>query len=601
MMLAGIFIFLLFFVKDIYAQCSICDTSCGDWSCITNCGANTTNPQFDTMRCFNDANGNGILDDCSEIPACTYTNGKWVCPTDLGDAVCNGSCGYTLIKFKDTNPQDFDAPYYTYARSGNTIPWSQYSSNSCGWQFPDLSKRQDIWSLFGQGPFWIKDGVLYWDVWFSFVSYGQYVDFTNRCWIVKDLQYSNFPYYWQRIGRGCIPRTWRSRFCVTAYRCGFDGRYYRDYNTCVSNCSRWKCSVNWFTYSDYNTCVSNCSGGYCYQQTSCQSNTQCTYFTWNANVSYTQTNYYYDWRTWTNYQVNLSCVSWGSVDAIYGCGSTAYKQRKDVCLTYYEYVSPTGEWSYLYPDTSWPYCSNYMSRWGSMTTSYYSGSFFDNFGKVVENRTVPQYNYGVLFYPDVKCKPCGSDLSSIGAGVTKRYDPPPQEIGDLDQAGMCRQFRFFPGELRKCRPGGLTILGASCCGVEGWFKWMCNNEEKELKKKRYAGLCRYVGDYCSVKILGICIETKRSFCCFYSRIGKIVQECGRPQLGISWGTGRNPDCRGLDPEEFAKIDLGKPECKAAIEEYFQSVATGLDTRVQDMQTEALERVQNWMDNPSIKY
>ena len=42
-----------------------------------------------------------------------------------------------------------------------------------------------------------------------------------------------------------------------------------------------------------------------------------------------------------------------------------------------------------------------------------------------------------------------------------------------------------------------------------------------------------------------CIERSESYCCFNSRLARIIQEEGRKQTGKSWGSAKNPDCSGF--------------------------------------------------------
>ena len=70
-----------------------------------------------------------------------------------------------------------------------------------------------------------------------------------------------------------------------------------------------------------------------------------------------------------------------------------------------------------------------------------------------------------------------------------------------------------------------------------------------------------VGTYCSQSIdlvfTTVCVENTTSYCCFSSKLVRIIQEQGRPQLGIGWGTPKNPDCRGFTPEELQQINFEK--------------------------------------------
>ena len=48
---------------------------------------------------------------------------------------------------------------------------------------------------------------------------------------------------------------------------------------------------------------------------------------------------------------------------------------------------------------------------------------------------------------------------------------------------------------------------------------------------------------------------KTSFCCFGSKLAKIVHEQGRAQISIGWGDAEHPDCRPLTVKELQKIEI----------------------------------------------
>lgn len=78
----------------------------------------------------------------------------------------------------------------------------------------------------------------------------------------------------------------------------------------------------------------------------------------------------------------------------------------------------------------------------------------------------------------------------------------------------------------------------------------------ELQSKK---LCHYVGSYCSQKIplLGKCLKTKKTYCCFNSKISRVITEQGRVQLGKGWGSPESPDCGGFTPEELSRMNFDK--------------------------------------------
>lgn len=141
-------------------------------------------------------------------------------------------------------------------------------------------------------------------------------------------------------------------------------------------------------------------------------------------------------------------------------------------------------------------------------------------------------------------------------------------------------FREMQGQYSKKNPSVFRGVGQlcrkncagfrDCCGKgKGWgstFGATCSGDEKALAEQRQANRCVAVGTFCAKKILGQCVEKKSSFCCFPSKLVRAVQEQGRKQLGINWGTPSNPDCRGFTIEELQKIDFSKIDLSETFDE-----------------------------------
>lgn len=53
----------------------------------------------------------------------------------------------------------------------------------------------------------------------------------------------------------------------------------------------------------------------------------------------------------------------------------------------------------------------------------------------------------------------------------------------------------------------------------------------------------------------MCGQKKRVFCCFDTVLARIIHEQGRPQIGLGWGDGDDPECRGFYMDEFMRIDF----------------------------------------------
>ncbi|MXY41535.1 MAG: hypothetical protein F4Y62_17250 [Rhodospirillaceae bacterium] len=113
--------------------------------------------------------------------------------------------------------------------------------------------------------------------------------------------------------------------------------------------------------------------------------------------------------------------------------------------------------------------------------------------------------------------------------------------------------RFFTGKRRACH---IKLFGlANCCKNSGLLIGLgnCSASERELAKERNAGNTHYLGKYCSKRaFFGACIRRSRAWCVFGSKLGRILHQQARPQLGIGWGS-----CRGFTVAEVERIDFSR--------------------------------------------
>jgi len=117
----------------------------------------------------------------------------------------------------------------------------------------------------------------------------------------------------------------------------------------------------------------------------------------------------------------------------------------------------------------------------------------------------------------------------------------------------------------------------------------CSPEDMQTELKLGApGICHYIGTYCNTHdFAGGCITTMQQYCCFNSRLAKLIQEGAKEQLpGLGgWGTPESPNCAGMKVSELADVDFSKID----LTEFAQDVAvrvmpTGVDqaAKVQTM-------------------
>ena len=101
----------------------------------------------------------------------------------------------------------------------------------------------------------------------------------------------------------------------------------------------------------------------------------------------------------------------------------------------------------------------------------------------------------------------------------------------------------------------------------------CQQSEQLLAMHRDTNLCVFVGSFCSsrIPILRTCIEETESFCCFNSRLARIINEQGRGQIGKGWGSGESPDCSGFTSDEFQRLDFSRIDLSEFVQEIASSV------------------------------
>lgn len=123
--------------------------------------------------------------------------------------------------------------------------------------------------------------------------------------------------------------------------------------------------------------------------------------------------------------------------------------------------------------------------------------------------------------------------------------------------------QIFTGQGMTCTVDLLSF--SDCCTLSGWGQsadlTSCSQEEAKLASARNASRCHYVGTYCSKSLSllvgSVCTQNTQTYCCFDSKLARVVQEQGRPQLGWGWGTAQAPQCQGFTPKQLSALDFSK--------------------------------------------
>ncbi|UCM93078.1 conjugal transfer protein TraN [Candidatus Tisiphia endosymbiont of Melanophora roralis] len=137
------------------------------------------------------------------------------------------------------------------------------------------------------------------------------------------------------------------------------------------------------------------------------------------------------------------------------------------------------------------------------------------------------------------------------------------------KSGNGMNVKLFEGLSMHCSKKAIGY--SNCCSVDqkGWGKNFgagCSKDEQLLIDKRKKNLCVYVGKE-GKQNLGVTKIVKHYYCCFGQMLDKVIQVEGRKQLGMSFGSGGNPNCRGLTLDEILRIDFNRVDFTEFIEEF----------------------------------
>jgi hypothetical protein len=181
---------------------------------------------------------------------------------------------------------------------------------------------------------------------------------------------------------------------------------------------------------------------------------------------------------------------------------------------------------------------------------------------------------GQLFCLDGNCFDTGYDpntnMGKVGAMLSVM-----QAMSDEMSVNTVEVFK---GDSYRCGIPLTDKVGAfNCCDISGWAQgaFECSFTEKMLADLRDAKRCHYIGTYCAKKTDpgGICLLKKKTFCCFGSKLSRIIAEQARIQLGRAWGTSREPDCRGFTMDEITSLDFEAMD----LSEFYADVITSMPT------------------------
>ncbi|HAU5494374.1 TPA: conjugal transfer protein [Cronobacter sakazakii] len=161
------------------------------------------------------------------------------------------------------------------------------------------------------------------------------------------------------------------------------------------------------------------------------------------------------------------------------------------------------------------------------------------------------------------------------------YSVAMQATGDAAIASQMAAQGFGDAMVAAFDPTSLAISVAVYFAMQYLMK-ACDQTSMETAMQAGSGYCHEVGTYCKKKIplLG-CVQKATSYCCFNSKLARIIHEQGRPQLKNfnGWGDSGAPQCRGFTPEEFQSIDFAKIDLSEYVEDMVKKTTDEIQNNV----------------------
>lgn len=123
---------------------------------------------------------------------------------------------------------------------------------------------------------------------------------------------------------------------------------------------------------------------------------------------------------------------------------------------------------------------------------------------------------------------------------------------------------IFKGFYQECETYPLKLR--DCCTDEGFLDGIisCPAELQSLQRAKIEHRVVYLGHYKP----HFYSTTRYGFCVFPSKLAGIIQIQGRSaQLGIGFGQVKTPNCRGITPEELARLDFKRLDMGELVAEF----------------------------------
>jgi len=137
---------------------------------------------------------------------------------------------------------------------------------------------------------------------------------------------------------------------------------------------------------------------------------------------------------------------------------------------------------------------------------------------------------------------------------------------------------IFTGTPMSCDYSTFGTVFIDCCSTDPTqLIGNCSDEAIALANARKAKEAHLVGTQCaewwSLGLGKVCAKKEDVYCVYKSELARMIQEQGRPQLGLNFGSPQLPDCDGLTLNQFASLNFQAMDWS----EFFSQIATTFDS------------------------
>ena len=169
---------------------------------------------------------------------------------------------------------------------------------------------------------------------------------------------------------------------------------------------------------------------------------------------------------------------------------------------------------------------------------------------------------------------------------------------EASQTSDARSVQVFKGQKKQCSKSIADKVMYDCCfSYSGLAKDLglktCSADELALAEMREYGLCHYTGSY-DGKFNNLWkSRDEHVFCCFGSKLARILQENARQQLCIGWDEPKHANCRGLSLNEISHLDFSKMDFSELYTDYEKKLPANFQSKLESLENRIKEKVRQY--------